>query len=118
MTIADDLAKIASIGPFFDVTKHEKSSAVLTPWHPMSELITLPQHPAGEVLLPGPVVFQREQLVDVGAGVDHRLVADRDAAAGGVDVAQPGGCRGLEMIGFGGCRPDRDRNGNRGRGGR
>ncbi len=40
MTIADDLAEIASIGPFFDVTTHEKSSAVLTSWRPMSELIT------------------------------------------------------------------------------
>jgi len=41
MTIADDLPEIASIGPFFDVTTHEESSAVLTPWRLMSELITL-----------------------------------------------------------------------------
>ncbi len=49
MTIADDLPEIASIGPFFDVTTHEESSAGLTPWRLMSELITLPQHLAGRV---------------------------------------------------------------------
>ena len=44
----------------------------------------LGRHPmvvaAGEVLLPGPLVLQRQQLIDVGAAVDHRLVVDAHAA--------------------------------------
>ena len=34
----------------------------------------------GEVLLPGPLVLERHQLVDVGAAVDDALVVDLDAA--------------------------------------
>ena len=49
---------------------------------------------AGEILLPGPFVLQRQQLVDVGAAVDHRLVVDRHAAACAVDRAEAGGIGG------------------------
>ena len=45
---------------------------------------------AGEVFLPCPFVFQRQQLIDVGAAIDHSLVVDQDAAAASVDGAEAG----------------------------
>ena len=43
----------------------------------------LSRHPVivagGEVLVPRPVVFQRQQLVHVGAAIDHALLVDGDA---------------------------------------
>jgi len=51
---------------FFYVTTHEESSAVLTPWRLMSELITLPQHLAGRV----------DRVRAALAQASHRPVAD------------------------------------------
>src|SRR5690606_7631172 len=45
---------------------------------------------AGEVLLPRPAVLHRQQLVDVGTGVEHRLLADLDATGASVDRAESG----------------------------
>src|SRR6185437_6907099 len=43
----------------------------------------------GEIFLPGPLVLEGHQLVDVGLGVDDALVLGRDAAEGvaGVEAA-------------------------------
>ena len=41
-----------------------------------------------EVLLPGPFVLERHQLVEVGAGVDHLLVADLYAGCGAFQIVQ------------------------------
>ncbi|MCY1302536.1 hypothetical protein D9M70_521970 [compost metagenome] len=41
-----------------------------------------------QVLLPGPVVLEGYELVEVGAGVDHLLVADLHARGGAFEVVQ------------------------------
>jgi hypothetical protein len=38
--------------------------------------------------LPGPVVFERHQLVEVGAAVDHALFIDRHAGSGAFQLSQ------------------------------
>jgi hypothetical protein len=40
---------------------------------------------AGEILLPGPAVLERQELVHIGAGVDHPLVVDAHARAAAID---------------------------------
>ena len=45
---------------------------------------------AGEVFLPRPFVFQRQQLIDVGAAIDHPLVVDGHPAAVAIDGAEAG----------------------------
>ena len=49
-----------------------------------------------EIFLPRPFVFQRQQLIDVGAAIDHPLVVDGDAAAAAVDGAEAGRVGGRE----------------------
>ena len=49
----------------------------------------------GDVLLPGPLVLEGHQLVDVGLGVDDLLVLDRDAAERVVRPAAPRASPGL-----------------------
>jgi hypothetical protein len=46
---------------------------------------------AGEILLPRPLVLEWEELVDVGAAVDHGFIVDADAGAPAIDVAEAGG---------------------------
>src|SRR5690606_7042211 len=41
-----------------------------------------------QILLPGPVVLEGYELVEVGTGVDHLLVADVYASAGTFEVVQ------------------------------
>ncbi|MCY1439167.1 hypothetical protein D3C76_1367990 [compost metagenome] len=41
-----------------------------------------------QILLPGPVVLERHELVEVGAGVDHLLVADLYAGGGAFEVVE------------------------------
>ena len=43
---------------------------------------------AVEVLLPGPVVLEGYELVEVGAAVDHALFVDRDAGRGAFQLSQ------------------------------
>ncbi|MNQ71701.1 hypothetical protein D3C85_863820 [compost metagenome] len=43
---------------------------------------------AVEVLLPGPVVLERDELVEVGAAVDHALLIDRNAGGGTFEFGQ------------------------------
>lgn len=54
--------------------------------------VDLLRHPvvgaAVEVLLPGPVVLERYQLVEVGAAVDHALFIDRDSGRGAFQLGQ------------------------------
>ncbi len=45
---------------------------------------------AVDVLLPGPVVFERHQLVEVGAAVDHRFLVYRDPRCAHFQFFQPG----------------------------
>src|SRR5690606_7271036 len=54
----------------------------------------LGRHPVvvagGQVLLPRPAVLERQQLVDVGTGVDHPLVGDVDARGAALDLTETG----------------------------
>ncbi|MNP20263.1 hypothetical protein D3C76_1128280 [compost metagenome] len=43
---------------------------------------------AVQVLLPGPVVLEGYELVEVGAAVDHALFVDRDAGGGAFELGQ------------------------------
>src|SRR5680860_1060376 len=45
---------------------------------------------AGEILVPGPAVLQRQELVHIRAGVDHRLVTDVDAGGAAIDAPESG----------------------------
>ncbi|MCY1443754.1 hypothetical protein D9M71_601850 [compost metagenome] len=52
---------------------------------------------AVQVLLPGPVVLERYQLVEVGAAVDHALFVNRDAGRGAFQLGQAfGNVEGVE----------------------
>lgn len=46
---------------------------------------------AGKVLLPGPAVFHGQELVHVGARVDHALFVDADAGGAALDGAEASG---------------------------
>jgi len=44
----------------------------------------------GEILLPRPFVFQRQQLINVGTTIDHPLFVDGNPTAAAVDGAEAG----------------------------
>lgn len=62
---------------------------------------------AGEIFFPGPAVFEWEELVDVGAAVDHGFVVDADACGAALDVAETCGVGGCD-VGGRGLREDED----------
>lgn len=76
--------------------------------------VDLLRHPvvgaAVEVLLPGPVVLERYQLVEVGAAVDHALFVNGDAGRGAFQLGQAfgdvqgvqGSLGALDRVGVGG----------------
>jgi hypothetical protein len=47
-----------------------------------------------QILLPGPVVLEGDELIEVGMAVDDALVVDADATGADFQVFQPGGAAG------------------------